>query len=240
MKRYIKLGVNVDHVAQIRENRGTKYPDPVFAAYLAELAGADQITVHLREDRRHIKNRDLEILRRTVSGDLNLEMAATEEMLEIVKEIKPEICTLVPEKREEKTTEGGLLVSDNMDFLRKYIRKLKDAGSVVSIFVDPDENQIKACSGINADRIEIHTGSFADQRDLKQRKKELSKIRKSAGFAAETGLSVAAGHGLNYDNVLPVIEIEQIDELNIGHSIVARAVFVGFERAVKEMIGLIR
>lgn len=230
----VKLGVNVDHVASIRQARGTKYPDPVFAAYLAELGGADQITVHLREDRRHIQERDLAILRKTVSTALNLEMAVTDEMLEIACSIKPDMATLVPEKREEKTTEGGLDVSRDLTGLKKFIGRLRKSGVVVSIFVDPDPKQIELSVKTGAERIEIHTGFYCDAHG-REIEREFERIRKAAKKAASLGLGVAAGHGLDYHNVEKILTIPEIDELNIGHSIVSRAVFVGIERAVREM-----
>jgi pyridoxine 5-phosphate synthase len=235
-----RLGVNVDHVATLRQARRTMYPDPVTAAALAELAGAGQITIHLREDRRHIQERDLRILRETVQTLLNLEMAATQEMVKIAYEHKPDVVTLVPERREELTTEGGLDVAGQRDPLAKIIKNLKDGEIPVSLFIDPDLDQVRAAHKVNADRIELHTGRYCEARNERERARELDRIVDAAKAAARLGMSVAAGHGLNYDNVLPIVRIEEIDELNIGHSIVGRAVLVGFERAVREMLELMR
>ena len=233
-----RLGVNVDHVATLRQARRVSYPDPVTTATLAELAGAEQITIHLREDRRHIQDRDLRILRDTVQTVLNLEMAASAEMVKVAYEFKPDTVTLVPERREELTTEGGLDVSSQRDQLTKLIKNLKDGDIVVSLFIDPDLDQIRASHRCNADRVELHTGRYCEARNEKDRKKELSRIVDAAKAAAKLGLGVAAGHGLNYENVRPIARIQEIDELNIGHAIVARAVLVGLERAVREMIQL--
>ena len=233
-----RLGVNVDHVATLRQARRTMYPDPVTAAALAELAGAGQITIHLREDRRHIQERDLRILRETVQTLLNLEMAATQEMVKIAYEHKPDVVTLVPERREELTTEGGLDVGGQREQVAKIIKNLKDGEITVSLFIDPDLDQIRAAHKVNADRIELHTGRYCEARNERERARELGRIVDAAKAAARLGMSVAAGHGLNYDNVLPIARIEEIDELNIGHAIVARAVLVGFERAVREMLEL--
>ncbi|HVI74452.1 MAG TPA: pyridoxine 5'-phosphate synthase [Anaeromyxobacteraceae bacterium] len=230
-----RLGVNVDHVATLRQSRRTTYPDPVLAAMLAELAGADQITIHLREDRRHIQERDLAVLRKTVQTRLNLEMAATQEMVKIAFETKPDTCTLVPERREELTTEGGLDVAANRDALRKVVKTLKDAEIKVSIFVDPDMDQIRAAHRVEADVVEIHTGRYADARLAQDRRRELARVVDTAKAAAKLGLEVAAGHGLNYQNVLPVAAVPEIEELNIGHAIVGHAIMVGMERAVREM-----
>jgi pyridoxine 5-phosphate synthase len=235
-----RLGVNVDHVATLRQARRTTYPDPVTAAALAELAGAGQITIHLREDRRHIQERDLRILRETVQTLLNLEMAATQEMVKIAYEHKPDVVTLVPERREELTTEGGLDVAGQREPLAKIIKNLKDGEIPVSLFIDPDLDQVRAAHKVNADRIELHTGRYCEARNERERARELGRIVDAAKAAARLGMSVAAGHGLNYDNVLPIVRIEEIDELNIGHSIVGRAVLVGFERAVREMLELMR
>ena len=235
-----RLGVNVDHVATLRQARRTTYPDPVTAAAMAELAGAGQITIHLREDRRHIQERDLRILRETVQTLLNLEMAATQEMVKIAYEHKPDVVTLVPERREELTTEGGLDVAGQREPIAKTIKNLKDGEITVSLFIDPDLDQVRAAHKVNADRIELHTGRYCEARNERERERELGRIVDAAKAAARLGMSVAAGHGLNYDNVSPIVRIEEIDELNIGHSIVARAVLVGFERAVREMVELMR
>lgn len=236
----IRLGVNVDHVATLRQQRDTRFPDPVAAAYAAELAGADQITVHLREDRRHIQDRDLEILRQTVDTKLNLEMAVTDEMMEIALATAPQIVTLVPERPEERTTEGGLDLRPHAERNIAFIRKLQDAGITVSIFVDPTRPQIQAARDQGATFIELHTGDYAALPDGPAREAELTKIREAAAFAASIGLRIAAGHGINYNNVEPLKAIAEIEELNIGHAIVARAVLVGFERAVREMLDAMR
>jgi len=233
-----RLGVNVDHVATLRQARRTTYPDPVTAAAMAELAGAGQITIHLREDRRHIQDRDLRILRETVQTLLNLEMAATAEMVKIAYEHKPDVVTLVPERREELTTEGGLEVAGQRDVIARIIKNLKDGEIAVSLFIDPDLDQVRASHKVNADRIELHTGRYCEARNEKERARELARIVDAAKSAAKLGMGVAAGHGLNYDNVRPIARIAEIDELNIGHAIVARAVLVGFERAVREMLEL--
>ena len=235
-----RLGVNVDHVATLRQARRTTYPDPVTAAALAELAGAQQITIHLREDRRHIQDRDLRILRETVQTLLNLEMAATAEMVKIAYEYKPDVVTLVPERREELTTEGGLDVNGQREHVAKIIKNLKDGEITVSLFIDPDLDQVRAAHKVDADRIEIHTGRYCEARNERERGRELSRIIDASKAAAKLGMSVAAGHGLNYDNVQPIARIQEIDELNIGHAIVGRAVLVGFERAVREMLELMR
>ncbi len=236
-----RLGVNVDHVATLRQARKiVMYPDPVTAAGLAELAGADQITIHLREDRRHIQDRDLRILRETCQTTLNLEMAASQEMVKIAYEHKPNQVTLVPERREELTTEGGLDVNLQREALAKIVKNLKDGDIVVSMFIDPDLDQVRASHKVNADRIELHTGRYCEARNARDRERELARIVDAAKAAAKLGMGVAAGHGLNYENVRPIARIAEIDELNIGHSIVARAVLVGFERAVREMLELMR
>ncbi|HLG22998.1 MAG TPA: pyridoxine 5'-phosphate synthase, partial [Candidatus Manganitrophaceae bacterium] len=228
----------IDHVATVREARKGKSPDPVAAAVLAELGGADGIVVHLREDRRHIQDRDLRILRETLRTPLDLEMAATEEMVKIALEIKPEMVTLVPERRRELTTEGGLNVAAYSHELKKMISLLREGEIRVSLFIDPDPAQIKAAHKISADVVEIHTGRYANSRG-KNRQNELHQIAEAAKLASKLGMGVNAGHGLDYHNVVPVAEIPEIRELNIGHSIVSRAVLVGMERAVREMKGLI-
>ncbi len=235
-----ELMVNIDHVATLREARGIHYPDPVFAAGIAEMAGATGIITHLREDRRHIKDRDVRILRDVVRTKLNLEMAATPEMTKIAVSTKPDMITLVPEKRQELTTEGGLDVIKYAAKIEKVIAAVKKRGIAVSLFIDPAEAQIKASAGIGADMIEIHTGSYADARTERMKKKELDKVIRSAVLGKELGLGVNAGHGLHYHNVREVAVIPQIDELSIGHSIIARAIFVGLDRAVRDMIELIK
>jgi pyridoxine 5-phosphate synthase len=230
----------VDHVATLRQSRLTRYPDPVAAAALAELAGADQITVHLREDRRHIQERDLRVLRETVQTRLNLEMAATPEMVKIAYEVKPDLVTLVPEKREERTTEGGLDVNLHRDPLRKQVTFLRDAEIVVSVFIDPDLDQVRGALKLEANSIELHTGFYCEARGAKAREHELEKLVDAAKTGARLGLQVAAGHGLSYENAAPVARVVEIEEVNIGHSIVARALLVGMERAVREMKDLLR
>ena len=234
------LGVNIDHVATIRQARGGAEPDPVAAAVLAELGGADGITIHLREDRRHIQDRDLRILRQTVSTKLNLEMAATDEMVRIALEVRPEMCTLVPEKRQELTTEGGLDVRFNLEVVTEAVDRLQDGGIIVSLFVDPDPDQIKAANKADADCIEIHTGTFAEARRWQEQEQELLKIENAVRLAKKLGMGVNAGHGLNYTNIKKVTAIGGIEEFNIGHSIISRALLVGLERAVKEMVELIK
>ncbi len=235
-----RLGVNIDHVATVRQARGVIYPDPVTAAGIVELAGADGIVCHLREDRRHIQDRDLRLLREVIQTRLNLEMAATEEMIRIALETKPDIVTLVPEKREELTTEGGLNVIKSFQSLKKAIQRLQKGEIPVSLFVDPRKDQIKASEGVGANVIEIHTGHYCDAKTQSEADEELKNILDAVGEASRCNLRVAAGHGLNYVNVSRIAEIKEIEELNIGHSIIARAVLVGLDRAVREMIALIR
>jgi pyridoxine 5-phosphate synthase len=235
-----RLGVNIDHVATVRQARGVAYPDPVTAAGMVELAGADGIVCHLREDRRHIQDRDLRMLREVVQTRLNLEMAATEEMIRIALTARPNIVTLVPEKREELTTEGGLDVIKFLPSLKKVIDRLHGGGIPVSLFVDPQKDQIKASEDLGADVVEIHTGHYCDAKTPSREDEELKKILDATAEAAHRNLKVAAGHGLNYVNVRRIAEIKEIEELNIGHSIIARAVLVGLDRAVREMIELIR
>ncbi len=233
-----KLGVNVDHVATLRQARGGSEPDPVTAAAMAELAGADGITVHLREDRRHIQDRDVMLLRRTVQTHLNLEMAATDDMVAIAMKVVPDYVTLVPEKRQELTTEGGLDVVKHAQKLDRQIELLQQAGITVSLFVDPDLVQLKACARVKADYIEIHTGAYCNAKG-KARDAELAKIEEAVKAGRRLGLGVNAGHGLNYRNILPVLALGGIEEYNIGHSIMARAVLVGLDRAVREMAELL-
>jgi len=232
------LGVNVDHVATRRQARGGIEPDPVSAAAICELAGASSIVAHLREDRRHVQDRDLRLLREMVQTRLDMEMAATEEMVAIAIDLKPEITTLVPEKRAELTTEGGLDVIGNAATLAPRIAALKDAGIIVSVFVEPSPQQIKACRDVGADFVELHTGHYANARGAEQGK-HLMLIKEGALLADALGLGVNAGHGLNYENILPITQIPQIVEYNIGHSIVARAIMVGLDRAVRDMRALI-
>jgi pyridoxine 5-phosphate synthase len=230
-----RLGVNIDHVATLRQARRVPDPDPVQAAILAELAGADGITVHLRSDRRHIQDRDVEILRQVVKTRLNLEMAATQEMLKIALTAKPHQVTLVPERREEITTEGGLDVVLNSVQLKPAVKMLEEGGIRVSVFVDPDLEQVKEAHRIDAHAIEINTAAYADARDDQGREAALRKTVDAARFGRKLGLAVHAGHGLTYENVRALAALPEISELNIGHNIVARAVLVGMERAVREM-----
>ena len=235
-----KLGLNVDHIATVRQARGGIEPDPVTAAALGELAGAEGITIHLREDRRHIQDRDLEILRRTVKTKLNLEMAATQEMVRIALKVKPEQVTLVPEKRQELTTEGGLDVVVHAKLITDAVKRLRDGGIVVSLFVDPNQEQVKAANKTGADCIEIHTGSYAEAVGWPAQERELEAIDTAIKLARKVGLIVNAGHGLNYVNIKPLAAIGGIEEYNIGHSIIARAMLVGLDRAVKDMVELIK
>lgn len=235
-----RLGVNIDHVATLRQARGGTEPDPVAAAALAELAGADGITIHLREDRRHIQDRDLRILRQTVQTKLNLEMAATDEMIQIALSVQPEACTLVPEKRAELTTEGGLDVRLHQEAIKQAVERLQAGGIVVSLFIDPDPDQIKAAHKVGADYIEIHTGAFAEAKSWKEEEQELIKIENAVKLAKKLDLGVNAGHGLNYVNVKKVAAIGDIEEFNIGHSIMSRAILVGLDRAVRDMSELVR
>ncbi len=235
-----RLAVNVDHVATVRQARGTIEPDPVLAAGIAELAGAEGIICHLREDRRHIKDRDLRLLRQTVKTKLNLEMAAVEEMVLIALEVKPDIVTLVPEKRAELTTEGGLDVVSNMVDIREVISRLRASGIRVSAFVDPDIDQIQASKECGAAIVEIHTGQYAEAHSEDDAVRCFERIKKSAAAASSLGLSVSAGHGLNYFNIKRFKAIPEIEEYSIGHSIVSRAVMVGFHKAVAAMAELVR
>lgn len=228
----IYLGVNIDHVATLRQARGTRYPDPIQAAIEAEQAGADLITLHLREDRRHIQERDVMMLKDILQTRMNLEMAVTEEMISFAEKIRPHDVCLVPEKREELTTEGGLDVAGQLEKMSDACQRLGQAGIKVSLFIDPDESQIDAAVSVNAPVVEIHTGRFADADDSQA---ELNRIIKAAEYAAQRGLQVNAGHGLHYHNVAAIACIPQICELNIGHAIVARSIFTGFSLAVAEM-----
>lgn len=234
-----RLGVNIDHVATVRQARGGAQPDPVTAAGIAELSGADGITVHLREDRRHIQNRDVEILKEVVKTRINLEMADTEEMVGIAKRILPFSSTLVPEKRQELTTEGGLNVLGQREKLHGTVSQLKEAGILVSVFIDPDLAQVRAARQTGADAIEIHTGEYCDAFAGGKYEKEFGKIRVAAAYGKNIGLKVFAGHGLDLRNIVPILSLPEIEEFNIGHSIVARAVFVGLGQAVREMADLI-
>ncbi|HEX2668686.1 MAG TPA: pyridoxine 5'-phosphate synthase [Gammaproteobacteria bacterium] len=235
----IALGVNIDHVATVRQARGTAYPDPVEAAALAEGAGADSITVHLREDRRHIQERDVVLLKQTVKTRLNLEMAVEEEMLALAERVLPPDCCLVPERRQELTTEGGLDVRGQLARLKQACIRLKAAGIRVAPFIDPDRDQIDACAEAGAPVVELHTGAYAEAQGARQAE-ELHRLVEAARHAARIGIEVHAGHGLHYHNVKPVAAIPEIVELNIGHSIIARAVMAGLPAAVKEMKDLLR
>lgn len=230
------LCVNVDHIATIRQARRAQEPDPVQAAMLAELAGASGITCHLREDRRHIQDRDVELLRRLVKTKLNLEMAVTEEMIRIAIALKPDMATLVPERREELTTEGGLDVRGHLDAVTRTVRTLQGEGIAVSLFIDPDPEQVSDSARAGAELVELHTGMYAEAGDRKALQNEMARLIKATTQARELGLRVNAGHGLNYRNVGPVATIAEVEELNIGHSVIARAALVGIERAVREML----
>ncbi|MEZ2684120.1 pyridoxine 5'-phosphate synthase [Proteus vulgaris] len=236
----ILLGVNIDHIATLRNARGTTYPDPVQAAFIAEQAGADGITIHLREDRRHITDRDLMLISQTVQTRLNLEMAVTEEMIEIACQTQPDFCCLVPEKRQEVTTEGGLDVVANEEKISDAIKRLSLAGIKVSLFIDPDHEQINAADRVGAPFIEIHTGAYADAEDEMAQEKEFIRIRDAVTYAASKGLKVNAGHGLHYHNVQRIAALPELYELNIGHAIIGRAVFSGLAPAVEEMKRLMR
>lgn len=234
------LGVNIDHIATLRNARGTNYPDPVQAAFIAEQAGADGITVHLREDRRHITDRDVRILRQTIQTRMNLEMAVTDEMLDIAIELKPHFCCLVPEKRQEVTTEGGLDVAGQLDKMTVAVERLSQAGILVSLFIDADHRQIDAAVSVGAPYIEIHTGAYAEAVGELAVQAELVRIAKAAAYAASKGLKVNAGHGLTYHNVQPIAALPEMHELNIGHSIIGQAVMSGLPAAVADMKLLMR
>ena len=236
----ILLGVNIDHVATLRQARGTRYPDPVQAAIEAEQAGADAITLHLREDRRHIQERDVEMLRDILQTRMNLEMAVTEEMLAIAEKIKPEDCCLVPESREELTTEGGLDVKGQAGRMKEACSRLADAGVRVSLFIDPDTDQVEASAEVGAPVIEIHTGRFADAQSAAEMKLEYERICLAVEAGVKAGLHVNAGHGLHYHNVEQIAALPAVRELNIGHAIIARAVFTGLQESVREMKRLMR
>lgn len=235
-----QLGVNIDHVATIRQARRANEPDPVWAAALAELGGADSITIHLREDRRHIQDRDLRVLRETVTVKLNLELACVDDVLEIACAVRPTQATLVPERREEVTTEGGLDARGNLKRVTDATKRLHDAGIIVSLFLDPDLAQIEAAQSAGADSVELHTGAYALASTPADQRAELKKQLAAAKAIRAQGMHLHAGHGLTYRNVRPIAQIPEMEELNIGHSIVARAVMVGFEDAVREMKELIR
>lgn len=235
----ITLNVNVDHIATLRQARGGNEPDPVAAAMLCELAGASGIVCHLREDRRHINDRDVELLRKVVSTKLDLEMAAVEEIIQIALNIKPDLVTIVPERRMELTTEGGLDVASDIRRFAELVERMHSAGIEVSFFVEPESVQIEASSKAGADMVELHTGVYSNLKRNEELQNELYRLKESANFAKSLGLKVAAGHGLNYQNVSRLCQIDAISELSIGHSIVSRASLVGIERAVREMLELI-
>ena len=236
----ILLGVNIDHICTIRQARGTRYPDPVQAALIAEQAGADGITAHLREDRRHIQDKDLFLLNETLQTRLNMEMAVTDEMIGIALKVKPFACCLVPEKREELTTEGGLEIAGNMNRMRSACATLGNAGIEVSLFIDPDKEQIDAAVSAGAPVIELHTGCYADATTAEEKNTELVRIIEAAKYAHSAGLQVNAGHGLNFHNVEDICAIPEIVELNIGHSIIAQALFVGLAQAVSDLKTVMR
>ena len=236
----ILLGVNVDHVATLRQARGTRYPDPVAAALLAERSGADSITIHVREDRRHIQDRDLEVLSRTIQTRINLEMAVTQPMLSLAVATGPADCCLVPESREELTTEGGLDVAGQADKVGAACRELEAAGIRVSLFIDPEQDQLEASRAAGARVVELHTGTFSDAADEEAQTRELARIAAAAEYGTKLGLRIHAGHGLHYHNVQPIAAIPEIVELNIGHAIVSRAVFDGLSKAVSDMRALMQ
>lgn len=233
--RNIYLGVNIDHVATVRNARGVSYPDPVTACALAELGGADSITTHLREDRRHITDRDVRIIRQTVQTKLNLEMAISEDIMAIAVALAPQAACLVPERREEVTTEGGLDVAKDTSKVGKAVERLAKVGTEVSLFIDPIKEQVDAAHAVGAPYIEFHTGAYANAKTKQERQAHLAQIAHMAQYASDLGLHVNSGHGLTYENVAPIAAIEQMEELNIGHSIIARAIFVGLPQAVAEM-----
>jgi pyridoxine 5-phosphate synthase len=235
-----KLSINVDHVATLRQARKATEPDPVAAAIAAEIAGADGITIHLRGDRRHIQDRDLKILREVVKTSLNLEMAATEEMVSLALQIKPDMATLVPEKEGEITTEGGLDVESNFEQLNQAIAQLQLNGIVVSLFVNPDEESIRSSARLRTDYVEINTDSYASAKNVAEQISQLERLEKMANLAHRLNIGINMGHGLNYRNISHLVQIQHIHEFSIGHAIVARAVLVGFEKAVREMLNLVK
>jgi pyridoxine 5-phosphate synthase len=237
----LRLYVNIDHVATVRQARGTDEPDPVRAAVLCELGGADGITVHLREDRRHIQDRDVELLMRTVRSVVNLELAAASDVLSLAEQWRPHQATLVPERREEVTTEGGIQLHTDaaQGWIASAVRRLKEAGIRTSLFIDPDPDTVRASADLGADAIELHTGEYANTRGA-ERQEQLVRLRRAAALGRSVGLAVHAGHGLTYENVSPVAAIEEIEELNIGHAIISRSVFTGIERATRDMAEIVR
>jgi pyridoxine 5-phosphate synthase len=239
MSEKVKLGVNIDHVATLRNARGEGNPDIIRAAAEVAEAGADLLTVHLREDRRHIKDRDVYDLKEQNILPLNLEIAATEEMLSIALDVKPYACCIVPEKREELTTEGGLNVIDNLDYLKSFCQKLQEAGIVVSLFIDPDLSQIDAASEVGADFVELHTGSYCNLKDDVKRQGEFDKILRAVEYANKNGIKCNAGHGLTYETTEEIIKIPNIEELNIGHFIISEALFIGLDEVVRKFVSII-
>lgn len=231
----MRLAINIDHIATLRNARGGKEPDPVYAALLAEKAGAECIVCHLREDRRHIKDDDVYRLRKSVTTKLDLEMAATQEIVKIAKRVKPDLCTLVPERRKELTTEGGLDVVKYKSSLKRAIQQLHDSGIKVSLFIDPVDEQLEASKAIGADMIEIHTGEYAEAKTKRKIETNLKRIKTTALYAKQLGLGVNAGHGLDYENIKPITRIKEIDEVSIGYAVIVRSMFVGLENAVSEM-----
>jgi len=236
----MRLCINIDHIATLRQARRESEPDPVTAAGICELAGAEGIVCHLREDRRHVNDRDLRILKEVVKTKLDLEMAATDEMIKIARLIKPEMATLVPEKREEITTEGGLNIAASKEKITSAVKSIKEAGVKVSVFIDPQPENVDLALEAGADMIEIHTGQYANAKEINNKILEAEKIRQIARMAKELGIGVNAGHGLNYLNIVPIAHIEDIDEVSIGHSIISRAVFTGLHKAVEDMLVIIR
>jgi pyridoxine 5-phosphate synthase len=237
----VRLYVNIDHVATVRQARGTDEPDPVRAAVLCELGGADGITLHLREDRRHVQDRDVELLLRTARTPVNLELAAASDVLALAEEWRPYQCTLVPERREEVTTEGGIELHGEAArrWVGEAVARLKEAGIRTSLFIDPDAEAVRASVALGAEAVELHTGEYANTRGV-ERQEQLARLRRAAALGRSVGLAVHAGHGLTYENVAPVAAIDELEELNIGHSIVSRAVFTGIERATREMAEILR
>jgi pyridoxine 5-phosphate synthase len=236
----MRLCINIDHIATLRQARRESEPDPVTAAGICELAGAEGIVCHLREDRRHVNDRDLRLLKEVVKTKLDLEMAATDEMIKIARLIKPEMATFVPEKREEITTEGGLNIAASKEKIMNAIKSIKEAGIKVSVFIDPQPENVDLALETGADMIEIHTGQYANAKEINDKILEAEKIRQISRMAKELGMGVNAGHGLNYLNIVPIANIEDIDEVSIGHSIISRAVFTGLYKAVEDMLVVIR
>jgi pyridoxine 5-phosphate synthase len=238
----MKLGVNIDHIATLREARGTLYPDPVVGALLCEYAGCSSIVAHLREDRRHMKERDILFIKKAIKIPFNMEMSVNKDIVDFALKIKPEQSTLVPERRRELTTEGGIDLTNNNNYkkVEKAVKSLKQSGIIVSLFIDPNKKQIEKAKKIGADLIEFNTGKYSEAKSSSEVKKELLKVKQAAKFAKDLGFFVAAGHGLDYENVKAIVKIKEIEELNIGHSIICRSVFLGLVAAVEEMLKLIK